>query len=144
MRRPACLIIYINLTVYSVEQVFYLLIPALGVGFLFQAPLLALQAAMPVKDMATSTATFGLLRTLGGTVGISIGEAIFSSVSFFPRYMMSYLIDLHSRICARGSSMSQGLSISTHQPQVSTKLFDRLVTFLYVAWVLLSFGICLI
>jgi hypothetical protein len=84
--RPTCLTISLNLTVYSVKQVFYLLIPALGVGFLFQAPLLALQAAMPVKDMATSTATFGLLRTLGGTVGISIGEAIFSSVRSFSLY----------------------------------------------------------
>jgi len=35
---------------------------------------------MPIKDMATSTSTFGFLRTLGGTVGISIGQAIFSSV----------------------------------------------------------------
>jgi hypothetical protein len=61
--------------------VFYLLIPALGVGFLFQAPLIAVQAAMPLRDMATSTATFGLLRTLGGTVGISVGEAIYASVS---------------------------------------------------------------
>lgn len=65
---------------------------------------------MPLKDMATSTATFGFIRyvdfacgrrrappllsvvlsvadficldrTLGGTMGISIGQAIFSSVS---------------------------------------------------------------
>ena len=57
---------------------------------------------MPLKDMATSTATFVLLRyvfvishgedfglcifftdyrTLGGTVGISVGQAIWSSVN---------------------------------------------------------------
>jgi len=35
---------------------------------------------MPIKDMATSTSTFGFLRTLGGTVGISIGQAVYSSV----------------------------------------------------------------
>ncbi len=28
----------------------------------FQVPLIALQAAMPIKDMATSTSTFGFLR----------------------------------------------------------------------------------
>ncbi len=28
----------------------------------FQIPIIALQAAMPVKDMATSTGTFGFLR----------------------------------------------------------------------------------
>ncbi|KAF7792979.1 hypothetical protein EIP86_004084 [Pleurotus ostreatoroseus] len=35
-------------------------------------------AAMPLRDMATSTATFGFIRTLGGTVSISIGQAILS------------------------------------------------------------------
>lgn len=61
-------------------------------------PLIALQAAMPIKDMATSTATFGFLRyvegldnsyavftvrfrTLGGSLGIAVGQAIWSSVS---------------------------------------------------------------
>ncbi|KAG6814513.1 hypothetical protein H0H92_000038 [Tricholoma furcatifolium] len=62
------------------EKVIFLLISALGLGCLFQTPLIGLQAAMPIKDMATSTATFGFIRTLGGTVGISIGEAIFTSI----------------------------------------------------------------
>lgn len=65
---------------YSAEQVLYLLVASLGVGILFQAPLIAVQAAMPHKEMATSTATFGLIRTLGGTIGISVGQAILSSV----------------------------------------------------------------
>ncbi|KAG6851242.1 hypothetical protein H0H93_011678 [Arthromyces matolae] len=81
----------------AVKEV-YPLIAALGLGTLFQTPLIGLQAAMPIKDMATSTATFGFIRymlraypndplnipylgrTLGGTVGISIGQAIFSSI----------------------------------------------------------------
>ncbi|KAI0336510.1 MFS amino acid permease [Cubamyces sp. BRFM 1775] len=60
-------------------QVLYPLVAALGIGCLFQTPLIGLQAAMPLKDMATSTAAFILIRTLGGTVGISVGEAIISS-----------------------------------------------------------------
>ena len=63
----------------------------------FQIPLIALQAAMPLKDMATSTGTFGFLRcarpgasvkfisdlyvrTMGGTVGIAIGQALYTSI----------------------------------------------------------------
>lgn len=76
----------------------YPLIAAIGIGGLFQVPLIGLQAAMPLRDMATSTATFGFLRcayiyfqwlvrrsdldvfrTLGGTIGVSVGEAILSS-----------------------------------------------------------------
>ncbi|OBZ75452.1 putative transporter C3H1.06c [Grifola frondosa] len=64
----------------TAEKVLYPLVTALGIGCLFQTPLIGLQAAMPLRDMATSTASFVLLRTLGGTVGISIGQAILTSV----------------------------------------------------------------
>ncbi|KAJ3895681.1 major facilitator superfamily domain-containing protein [Lentinula edodes] len=57
----------------------YPFVAAIGIGCLFQTPLIALQAAMPLKDMATSTGAFGFIRTLGGTVGISVGQVIFSS-----------------------------------------------------------------
>lgn len=64
----------------TVEKVIYPLITAAGNGGLFQPPLTALQAAMPLKDMATSTGTFGLLKTMAGTIGISIGQAIYTSI----------------------------------------------------------------
>ncbi|KAJ7774979.1 MFS general substrate transporter [Mycena metata] len=60
------------------EEVFPL-VAALGVGCLFQTPLIGLQAAMPIKDMATSTSTFGFIRTMGGTVAIAMGQAIITS-----------------------------------------------------------------
>ncbi|KAF8342219.1 major facilitator superfamily domain-containing protein [Cantharellus anzutake] len=61
------------------QQEICLCIAAIGTGCLFQTPLIALQAAMPLKDMATSTSAFTLLRMLGGTIGISVGNAIYSS-----------------------------------------------------------------
>jgi len=51
-----------------------------GTGGCFIPPLIGLQAAMPLKDMATSSTTFGLIRLLGSTIGISIGQAIWSGV----------------------------------------------------------------
>lgn len=39
----------------------------------------AIQAAMPLKDMATATAAYGFMRTLAGTIGISIGDAVYTS-----------------------------------------------------------------
>jgi MFS family permease len=63
----------------AVKEIFPL-IAALGLGCFFQTPLIVLQAAMPIKDMATSTGAFIFIRTIGGTIGISIGQAIFSSV----------------------------------------------------------------
>ncbi|CAG7851758.1 Uncharacterized MFS-type transporter C1399.02 [Serendipita indica DSM 11827] len=60
-------------------QVVLLLVAAIGVGPLFPVPLIALQAAMPLKDMATSTSTLSLLRFLGGTIGLSVGNAVYQS-----------------------------------------------------------------
>ncbi|KAG9127819.1 hypothetical protein FRC07_008829 [Ceratobasidium sp. 392] len=81
------------------KQEVILTVAALGVGCLFQTPLIGLHAAMPLKDMATATATFGLIRTLGGTIGISVGGAIYAS-------------EVKRRVASisgfSGSSLSQG------------------------------------
>ncbi|GAA6000904.1 hypothetical protein JCM10207_004712 [Rhodosporidiobolus poonsookiae] len=61
------------------KKVLYLLVAALGIGPLFQAPYILIQSAMPVSDMATATATTALTRSIGGTVGISISGAIYAS-----------------------------------------------------------------
>ena len=55
------------------------MIAGVGCGALFFPPLVQVQAAMPARDMATSTATLGLLRQLGATIGVSVGQAIWSS-----------------------------------------------------------------
>jgi MFS family permease len=72
------------------EKVLYPFVTAIGIGCLFQTPLIALQAAMPIRDMATSTATFGFIRTLGGSLGIAIGQAIWSSVSLTTCYKLKF------------------------------------------------------
>ncbi|KAJ7745413.1 MFS amino acid permease [Mycena maculata] len=61
-------------------QIIYPTIAGIGLGGLFLPLLIGLQAAMPVKDMATSSTTFGLFRLLGSTIGISVGQAIWSGV----------------------------------------------------------------
>ena len=49
-------------TIQSAEQELFPLVAAIGVGFLYQIPIVALQAAMPTKDMATATSGFMFLR----------------------------------------------------------------------------------
>jgi len=61
----------------TAKKVLYPFVSAAGLGCLLQTPLIALQAAMPIKDLATSTSTFGFVRLMGGTVGITIGQVIF-------------------------------------------------------------------
>ncbi|KAJ7755212.1 MFS amino acid permease [Mycena metata] len=61
-------------------RIIYTFIAGLGLGFLFVPPLIGMQAAMPVKDMATSSTTFGLFRLIGSTIGISVGQAVWTGV----------------------------------------------------------------
>ncbi|KAJ7314253.1 major facilitator superfamily domain-containing protein [Mycena albidolilacea] len=84
--RPIMWIDYVvqssHLRLLCALQIVYPLIAWLGLGGLFAPPLIGLQAAMPVKDMATSSTTFGLFRSLGSTIGVSVGQAIWSGVSY--------------------------------------------------------------
>jgi len=73
------LMIQLDYNSSAAKQEIFLLVTGLGIGCLFQPPLIALQASMPLAEMATSTATFGLMRTLGGTIGIAVGDAILTS-----------------------------------------------------------------
>jgi hypothetical protein len=45
----------------NAEKDIFPLITALGIGCLFQVPIIALQAAMPMKDMATASSASGLM-----------------------------------------------------------------------------------
>ncbi|KAF8921132.1 MFS general substrate transporter [Mucidula mucida] len=99
------------------EKVVFPLLGSLGLGCLFQIPLIALQAAMPLKDMATSTSTFGFIRTLGGTIGISIGQVVFSSVcalscSRIPSYLIQTLTRRINNIPGAATALS-GTSASS-------------------------------
>ncbi|KAF7323088.1 MFS domain-containing protein [Mycena chlorophos] len=82
------------------------LIAALGIGCLFQTPLIGLQAAMPLKDMATSTGTYGFIRTLGGTIAIAMGQAIITSTL---RKKLAHLPNLTSSINTSASTLSENV-----------------------------------
>ncbi|KAH7889336.1 major facilitator superfamily domain-containing protein [Phlebopus sp. FC_14] len=74
------LMIQLDYNSNNAEKELYPFVSTLGIGCLFQIPLIALQAAMPIKDMATASSGFMFLRTVGGAVGIAVGEAIISSI----------------------------------------------------------------
>jgi Major Facilitator Superfamily len=57
----------------------YLVIAGLGCGPNFQAPLIALQNHVDVKDMATATAMFAFVRNLASSIGLVIGGVIFEN-----------------------------------------------------------------
>ncbi|WWC92921.1 uncharacterized protein L201_007884 [Kwoniella dendrophila CBS 6074] len=50
-----------------------------GVGLSLLTPMLILQAAMPLKEMAASTAAFTLTRNIGGSIGLAVFTAILNT-----------------------------------------------------------------
>ena len=55
------------------------IIAGLGVGPIFQAPLIALQCNVPPRDIATATALFGFVRNIATSMSVVIGGVIFQN-----------------------------------------------------------------
>jgi hypothetical protein len=74
--------LFIDLKYYASwpRIVIYQIISGLGVGPLFQAPLVALQANIHPSDMATATATFGFVRQTSAAVAVVLGTVIYQNV----------------------------------------------------------------
>lgn len=55
------------------------IIAGLGIGPLFQAPIIALQAHIQPRDIGTATATLGFMRQLATSTSVVIGEVVFQN-----------------------------------------------------------------
>lgn len=69
----------LNETSNRATQVMTLFVTGLGGGLLFQAPMIAMQASLPVSLLGQSASTFAFVRSLGATFGIAIGGAVFQA-----------------------------------------------------------------
>ena len=54
-------------------------VTAMGVGAVFQAPLIAYQAAVDAADMAKATALFGFVRSLSTSISVVVGGVVFQN-----------------------------------------------------------------
>jgi hypothetical protein len=59
--------------------VIFQIIAGIGVGPNFQSPLIALQAQIEPRDIATATATFGFMRNLSTSISVVIGGVVFQN-----------------------------------------------------------------
>ncbi|KKY16916.1 putative major facilitator superfamily transporter [Diplodia seriata] len=59
--------------------ILYQIVAGIGVGPNFQSPLIALQAHVHPKDIATATATFGFVRNLATAISVVIGGVVFQN-----------------------------------------------------------------
>lgn len=87
----------------------------LGYGVLFQTPLIGLLSAMPHKDQAATTSTSALLRSLSGSVGITVCAAIFNSrAASLTRDIPGYTVPSNPSADLRGLQDLQPPSLAHH------------------------------
>lgn len=87
----------------------YELVAGLGVGPLFQAPLIALQSKVAPKDIATATATFGFIRNISTAISVVIGGVIFQNQ--LNKKASQLTAELGSQIAAELSGGSAGANV---------------------------------
>ncbi|KAF2858781.1 putative major facilitator superfamily transporter, partial [Piedraia hortae CBS 480.64] len=61
------------------KLILYQIIGGLGIGPLFQAPLIALQAHIDPRDIGTATATLGFMRQLATACSVVVGEVVYQN-----------------------------------------------------------------
>lgn len=61
------------------KLIVYQVIAGFGIGPLFQAPIIALQAHIHPRDIGTATATLGFVRQLATSSSVVIGEVVFQN-----------------------------------------------------------------
>jgi len=70
------LYIHLNATSPLGEVFAYEVIAGIGAGFVFEPPLIALQAFVKQDDVATATATFGFIRNLSTSISLVLGGVV--------------------------------------------------------------------
>ncbi|KAH8813029.1 MFS multidrug transporter-like protein [Xylogone sp. PMI_703] len=73
------LFIDLDVTANWAKIIIYQIIAGIGVGPNFQAPLIALQAMVSPRDIATATATFGFIRSLSSAISVVVGGVVFQN-----------------------------------------------------------------
>ncbi|KAJ5825179.1 hypothetical protein N7474_002317 [Penicillium riverlandense] len=73
--------LYIHLNTHSSlgEIIGYQIVSGIGAGFLFQTPIIAIQAMVSQEETATATATLGFIRNLATAASIVIGGVVFQN-----------------------------------------------------------------
>ncbi|KAK0703847.1 MFS drug transporter [Lasiosphaeria miniovina] len=90
------------------------LVAGIGVGMLFEPPLLAVQAISEPRDIATATSTFGFIRSLSSAISIIVGGVTFQN------RMADEARDLISALGADALGLLGGGEAATHVEAVSS------------------------
>ncbi|KAL0064722.1 hypothetical protein AAF712_008268 [Marasmius tenuissimus] len=116
------------------EKVVYLLVAAIGTGCLFQVPTIAIQASMPLSEMATTTTAFILCRNLLGSIGLSVGNVIFANT--LPKRLSQYApdYDFSNKTIAELTNQLRDL-VNIQPPELKQQVLHAYTTSVSLMWI---------
>ncbi|PIA13501.1 MFS general substrate transporter [Coemansia reversa NRRL 1564] len=129
------------------QQIGFMIIMGIGLGFNIQTLLITVQASAPVKDMAAATALFLFTRSLGGSIGIAMLQSILQNAIIpkldnlskkYPEYADAFLAALNDQ----SAIYKSGLPINIRNQLVHDyvlalrKVFIAIVPFVAVGFLL--------
>lgn len=131
------LFIYLDSDFSLAQIVVFQVIAGIGVGLVFQSPLIALQSLIEPEQVATATATFGFVRNVGCAISVVLGGVVFQNG--MQSQSESLRLALGSPIAEDFSGGSAGANVgllSTLQPAQLQVVRDAYAKSLRGIWIL--------
>ncbi|KAL9130515.1 MAG: hypothetical protein Q9217_001335 [Psora testacea] len=118
------------------------IIAGLGVGPIFQAPLIALQTKVEPRDIATATALFGFVRNIATSVSVVLGGVIFQNRMMAHQAMLQASLpqDVAMRLGGGNAGSSTGLvqSLPKAQRNIVTEAYTESLRTLWIFYVAIA------
>ncbi len=133
--------LFIDLQLYRswTRIMVYQVLVSLGIGPLFQPPIIALQAHLHEKDVATGTSTISFLRMLSAGVSVVIGQVIFQSQmqkpASYAAMQRAGISTIDTDTLAGGSTVSATFLIQTLTPEQQVVVRGIITSCLQKLWI---------
>ena len=124
------------------KMVLYQFVAGIGVGPNFQSPLIALQAGVEGRDIASATSTFSFMRQIAGSISIVVGGAIFNNQmqEQEPALEKELGVDLADRLSGHNAAASVAMvgSLKGEEGDVARRAYAKALQMMYIVYV--AFG----
>jgi hypothetical protein len=122
--------------------VIFQVIAGLGVGPLFQSPLIALQTKVARQDIAAATATFGFTRNISSAISVIIGGVVFQNE--MQKKSATLIAELGASLAGELSGGSAGASVGIvaalpdHEREIARTAFYSSLRTMWIMYVVFS------
>ncbi|KAK0732532.1 major facilitator superfamily domain-containing protein [Apiosordaria backusii] len=112
--------LFIDLDAYSgwAKLVLYQVVAGVGVGPLFQAPIIALHAHTEPRDVATATSTLGFIRQIAQAISVVIGQVVYQNEKLkqYPSLLAAGLSPSLAKTLSSGEAGGADIEIIANLP----------------------------